>query len=667
MRRLFFAPRPGPAAESTAPPGSGCGRGRLARLLRAGPLVAALTCVSGADPGFNPPLNVGPVSRLYSPPAPFGALGKPGQPLLRRRARTSMVEELTPFSQKNVVIDSNGVHYTPTTAGFAAGPPLTFSRREYIALGHEFSYRQRWQETVRQKMRRATLQQTRQGRPRLEWRVPIPAPPSIRRIIGDEGSLRINGSHTATISGKSQWTEGEVQTLAGRPSAFPTLSMDQESTFSVEGAIGEAINIRITQDTERFGQAFGSGLRDQLANQIKLDYRGDEDDIFQEVQAGNTTLSLPSTRFVGFNQQHKGLFGIRARGRLGPVGFTTIASHEKSESNRQTFRGGAQVDTTMVRDYQYLRNTYFFLGHVYRERLGDYREVATGAPGDYEPADDIDEATLQVFVNDFNVNNDAEQLATEGRAVVDVNDPDEDRTGYAEVGTWHRLDPDNDYALQPSLGYITLRTPVQDRHALAVAYRTRGGRQVGRVTQGDSLFLKLVKARDARPDFPTWDLEWKNVYRIVSGFARGRMFETDKIRVDVLREVPGQEPQNAQGRTPYLQILGLDTHGQDPGSQPDRIIDADYIGLDPSRGHLIFPDLKPFDPQHPKYKANPGLSVKVPDIYTKQQQRDLVEASQYIIQVVNSSAQQRINLSRGRLKVVSYDATRPHRTVGVFR
>ena len=80
-------------------------------------------------------------------------------------------------------------------------------------------------------------------------------------------------------------------------------------------------------------------------NGTKLDYKGEEDAIFQEVQAGNTTLSLPGTKFVGFRQQHKGLFGIRAMGRLGPLGFTTIASHEKSKGNRRTFRGGARADT----------------------------------------------------------------------------------------------------------------------------------------------------------------------------------------------------------------------------------------------------------------------------------------------------------------------------------
>ncbi|MFH1570340.1 MAG: cell surface protein SprA, partial [Gemmatimonadota bacterium] len=611
-------------------------------------LVLALGVPAAASgPALRPPSLVGPLASLYWQPAPYGSIGRPGEPLLRYRNRSPLVEWQTPFAQKSVTIDSSGAHYTPQLAGFEAGPAITLSRREYVTLGQEYTYRNRWQETVRTAMRRTNLELARAGRSRLEWRVPFPAPKPLRRIIGDEGSLRINGSHTATISGKSQWTSGEVQTLAGRPSAFPTLSMDQESKFSVEGAIGDAINIRITQDTESLGQAFGSSLRDQLANQIKLDFRGDEDDIFQEVQAGNTTLALPSTRFVGFNQQHKGLFGIRASGHLGPVGFTTIASHEKSESNRQTFRGGAQVDTSSVRDYQYLHNLYFYLDEVYRARLSDYGEIATGTPGDYDPADDIDETSLQVFVNDFNVNNDAEQLAKEGKAVVDVTNPAESRTGFAESGTWQKLDPDNDYALVPQLGYIILRTAVQDRHALAVAYRTRGGRTVGRVVPGEPLLLKLLKARDARPDFPTWNLEWKNVYQIVRGFARGRMFEVDKIRIDILREVPGQEPQNSQGGKSYLQAMGLDVHGQDPASPPDRIIDADYVGLDPSRGHLIFPDRTPFDPQSLKYRN--GLQVKVPDIYTKQQQRDLVEASQYIIQVVNSSAQQRINLSQGRL------------------
>ena len=614
----------------------------------------ALPALAAASPGLRHEPLPKVVLKLFHQPREYSPL-RPDQPLLRTRpSRQPMLEWVTPFSGKDVTIDSAGVHFQPMQAGFAAGPPLTMTLRNYIDLGRAHLLQKEWAEAVRRDFRKVAAGHARSGRTRLEWRVPIPAPPVVRRLIGDEGSLRINGSHTASIGGKSQWTAGEVRTLAGRPSKFPTLSMEQQSRFSVEGSVGEAINIRITQDTESLGSAFGQSLTDQLANQIKLDYKGGEDDIFQEVQAGNTTLALPSTRFVGFNQQHKGLFGIRASGRLGPMNFTTIASHEKSESNRQSFRGGAQIDTVEIRDYQYVRNQWFFLDEIYRERLTDFSELNTGIPSDFEPNDQIDAQSLQIFINDFNVNNDAEQLSRPGVASIDPSQPTNTATGFSEIGTWHRLDPDNDYGLVSELGYIIMRIAVQERHALAVTYRTVGGRQVGGVPPApDSLRLRLIKARDPRPDFPTWDLEWKNVYRIVRGFSRGRLFDEDKIRIEILKEVPGAEPVNTEGTKTFLQLMGLDTHGQDPGTRPDQIIDADYVGLDGVQGVLIFPDLRPFDPVNPRFDV---LGTKVPEAYDKQQRRDQIEASRYIIQVINSSAQKRISLTQGRLASIDVES-----------
>ena len=604
-------------------------------------------------PRLRPDRLIGPVADLFYTTSEFEPF-EAGAPLIRRTIGSNLLESMTSFEAKNVTIDSTGVHYTRGTAGFPVGVPLTLPFAWYLEEGYAYTAMQRWRKTIDRNFDKATVAKRRRGGPtgRLEWRVPFPGPPVVRRFIGDEGSLKINGSHTATISGKSSWTAGEVQTLAGRPSKFPALGMIQESRFTIDGKVGEAIHVRIDQDTQQLGSglsgpnipSFRDQFRDQLANQIKLDYKGDEDGIFQEVQAGNTTLALPGTRFVGFSQQHKGLFGIRAKGRVGPFGFTTIASQEKSESKRQTFRGGAQVDTTGIADWRYLRSTYFWLDSRYRDRLGDYREVNQGLPQDFVPDDIIDESSLVVYINDFNITNDPEQLAKKGSALANPNGPVDETTGFFEEGTWHQLDPDNDYILQREFGYIILNRAVQDRHALAVRYRTAGGEEFG--SEGNELTLKLIKARDMRPEFPTWDLEWKNVYRIVSGFGRRRKFERDQIRVEVLLDVPGREPISTQDGDNFLGLMGLDLRGQDAGTRPDQIIDATYIGLDDSRGDLIFPDLTPFDPQHVKYDK---LDVKVPAIYNSHQQRDKDEASRYIVRVINSAAQQKINLSRGRL------------------
>lgn len=613
-------------------------------------LVALLLPVLAlASPGLRPPAQVGPLAGLLSEAPGRGSLSSPGQPLLEEPIPAGLMGIYAPFAQKKVEVDSAGIHYTPTVAGHASGPELTLSLNDYLKLGYRHELGRLWGDQIRRNHRALSEKQQRDGGGRLQWTVPFPrAPRAVRKIIGEDGpSLRINGERTITVAGKSEWTDGEVQTLSGRASKFPALSMEQESKFSVEGKVGELINIRITQDTQNLGSAFGSNLGDQLANQIKLDYKGDEDAIFQEVQAGNTTLSLPTNRFVAFNQQHKGLFGIRAKGRMGPLSFTTIASHEKSKSNRKSFKGGVLGDTLTLKDFQYLPNTYFYLDEVYRARLRDFREASQGTPRDYVPEDAVNENSLEVYLNDFNINNDPEQKARPGVAWVDLAGPVDERSGYVERGTWHLLDPDKDYTLVPQLGYIVLNRLVDDRFALAVKYRTVGsetvpGRQFGEV-DGDTLRLKLIKARDPRPDFPTWNLEWKNVYKITNAYAEGRKFDRDKIEIQILEEVAGREPQSSQGGRSLLQIMGLDERGKDPGSPPDRVVDSDYFGLDEFRGVLIFPDQTPFDPQHTRYK---GLQNTVPAIYNSQQSRERNEASRYQIKVLSRSGEQRINLGQ---------------------
>ena len=591
----------------------------------------------GAEPRLETDALIGPLSNFFSAGETGAPLGSPGYLLGADHISRNLFD-------KEVKVDSNFVKYMIRAGGAPSGPSLTLDIEDHLQLSYQRDLVRIWRQRVRQDLRQTSEKQVRGGRSRFEWSVNL-SPPSrhLRRLIGDvDPTLKIHGQLKTTIGGKSQWTEGEVQTAAGRTSKFPSLSLDQDQRFTVEGKVGEFINIRIDQDTQSIGSSFGSSMSDKLANQIKLDYKGDEDAIFQEIQAGNTTLSLPGTKFVGFRQQHKGLFGIRARGRLGPLGFTTIASHEKSKGNRRTFKGGARADTTEKRDYEYVRNKYFFLDSFYRDNLPDFRRAALGSQ--IRPDDVVDPITLEIYINDFNIRNDAEMLAREGVAWVDPKGPIIEESGFVERGTWHRLDPDDDYVLVAGGGYFILNRNVGEREALAVSYRTMGGQQFGD-TRGDTLKLKLLKAQDARPNFPTWDLEWKNVYQIASSFQRGKKFTSDAIEVQILKEVPGREPQASQDGKSYLQIFGLDEHGQDPGSPPDRRIDVDYAGLDEWQGMLILPDLTPFDPQHPNYKD--GLKDPVPGIYETQLQRDKIEASRYIIQVISSSTQQRISLGLG--------------------
>ena len=583
-----------------------------------------------AEPALRPDRFVGPLRGFFTDEE--SSLGTPAFLMAGERPNRRLY-------RYRVKVDSTGVMYTRRAAGALTGQTMGLALEDHLALTFERDLSRSWSRKVRRDFIAVSRQQVRGRKNRLEWSVPFsPKSKHLRRFLGDmDPTLKINGQIKTTIGGRSQWTSGEVQTVAGRPSKFPSLSLEQEQKFTVEGKVGELINIRITQDTQSV-----TSFSDQLANQVKLDFKGEEDAIFQEVQAGNTTLSLPGTKFVGFRQQHKGLFGIRAKGRVGPMAFTTIASHEKSKGNRRTFRGGARADTVVKRDHEYTPRKFFFLDRFYRDNLPDFRRLQEGLQ--FGPENAVDDISLEVYVNDFNTRNDAERLAKEGVAWVDVNGPIIEESGFVERGTWHRLDPDNDYVLVAGAGFINLRRAVGDREALAVSYRSVGGQQFGE-TRGDTLKLKLIKAQDARATFPTWNLEWKNVYQIASSFSRGRKFDRETIEIQILKETPGREPQASQDGKSYLQVFGLDEHGQDQGSPPDRRIDADYLGLDELQGLLILPDLSPFNPEHSEFQL--ALKDTVPEIYNTQQSRDKIEASQFIIQAITISSQQRISLGLG--------------------
>ena len=609
-----------------------------------------------AEPGLHYEPMYGPLSERFAESQPTALIA--GRPLLPDRSR-GLIEH-------KVEVDSVGmIHYGRRVSGFPEGPTVTVEMDDYLNLEYRSEQRQIWRKLIRRDFRSTALEQRRRKGGRFEWTVPFSAPKPLQRFIGEEGpSLSLNGSRTIIISGKSEWTDGQVQTSIGRPSKFPALAIDQESKFTVEGKVGELINVRINQDTESIGSAFGSNLSDQLANQIKLDYNGEDDAIFQEIQGGNTTLELPNTRFVGFRQQNKGLFGIRAKGHLGPFAFTTVASHEKSKSNRQSFKGGAAVDTLEIKDHQYIPNTYFFLHEFYRANLPDFRRLLEGAQ--FGPENFVDIKRLEVYINDFNTNNDAELFAKPGIAWVDASDTlgtseiqcfdaaggRLQYSGCFEEGTWHRLDPDDDYTVVAEAGYIILNRVVNETYAMAVHFKALDPgfdgplqsetARLNTSTASDSLQLKLIKARNARPGFPTWNLEWKNVYRIATGFSSGRKFDPKTLLVDIVKEVPGQEKQPSQNGRAFLQLLGLDERGKDPGSPSDRVVDADYIGLDDFRGHLIFPDQRPFDARAPKYRGL--IEETIPEIYDNQQQRDKIEASRYTILVRAASSEQRIRL-----------------------
>ena len=166
------------------------------------------------------------------------------------------------------------------------------------------------------------------------------------RFVGGDTRLIIDGSQRIEFTGSSQWTEGQIETAASRNSSFPSLTMKQEPRFKIRGQVGDRITVDIQQDPN-------SGNMSNLEDNISIKYEGQEQEILKYIEAGSTSLNLEGATFAGYRGSHKGLFGIRAEGQLGPLKLTAIASQEKSESNTKTYRGSAEQTSTQIKDYEY--------------------------------------------------------------------------------------------------------------------------------------------------------------------------------------------------------------------------------------------------------------------------------------------------------------------------
>lgn len=600
------------------------------------PVILLLALVSSASWGtISPPLLKGvedhAVSLWETPPAQGLSLAYPSVPAL-----TVSTKGL----RRDVGVDPENwiITFAETVHGLELKTPLIYDLNTFVRVKADQDLIRLLQEERSQSL---SSEEGKGGAKRggINIDIPVKFPKALTRIIGEGGGLKITGYRKISFSGRSEWTEGDVLTATHRPSKFPSLVMEQRSQFKIEGTIGEKIHVYVDQDTERMTD---------LENAIRINYKGSEDEIIQEIQAGNTSLSLPQTQFVSFSQKNKGLFGIKATAKLGPLDIVAIASQDKGAGQRKSFQAGAESRAQQIRDYNYKRGYYFFLDSVYVANYERYSEDWVHLS--VEEGLVID--SLEVFIDDGNVTNNAEDGTRPARAVVDPLWPDStygDR-GQDEnyIGDFRLLDLD-EYYVDRQLGYIVLNTPMRDDWVLAVTYKPHKfeaipgawvGHYVSDPALPDTSLLKLIRPRNPRPGQETWELEWKNVYDL-----RVRDIPEEGLDVKIYFDESGEEDDDSQEGTKYITIMGLDKFDNQNNSilGPDKLVDSfDPAIINLARGELIFPALRPFDTD---FDFGAGtLKERVPKIYDEPNKTTRQQATRYYIAVESQTRQVSYNL-----------------------
>ncbi len=435
--------------------------------------------------------------------------------------------------------------------------------------------------------------------------IDIPVPPNPLLSIFGRPNIQLSISGAVDIRAGFRRQSADQTSLSRLDQTRNEPDFKQDVQINVSGLVGDKLNILADWNTQRTFE---------YENQLKIRYEGYDDEIIQSIEAGNVSLQTP-TQFIGSSQA---LFGIKSHLQFGPLRLTAVASQQKGRSEELTLSGGAQEQTFTIRPYEYSQSHYFI-----DEDYIDTYEPAMAIEPRYDPLLEITD--IEVWVTRSGIITDVDERPVTAH----INLPPRGEAGYddaqwrnistgisgeIEIGQFVMLREGEDYNISTRTGRLTMRTQISNDQAIAVAYRRTDGSVFGdfvATVDDDSsrLVLKLVRPRNLIPQYTdAWKLQLRNIYNI-----GGRNLQSEGFELRVEYDIPGQQATDELEGQPLLQVFGLDQTDESGAPIPNNRFDwRPGVTIDPGRGELIFPTLRPFD----DLLARAGLDeYRYPEVY----------------------------------------------------
>ncbi|MDE6464239.1 MAG: cell surface protein SprA, partial [Muribaculaceae bacterium] len=406
----------------------------------------------------------------------------------------------------------------------------------------------------------------------------------LEKIFGPGGvSLRTQGSVQVSMGIKTNKTDNPSLSLSARRKTY--FDFEQKIQATIAASVGDRLKFNMTYNTD--------ATFDFDSKNLKLAYEGKEDDIVKTIEAGNVSMTTGSSLIRGSTA----LFGIKTKLQFGRLTATALISQQNSESRSVNTRGGAQTTEFTVNADEYDQNRHYFLAQYFYDNYDQFAarlpyvssgisitriEVwITNKTGRYEQSRNLvafqDLGENKTLANDYwrtnpalpnpaNASNDLLSVikteypgARNINAVTQVLEPlaaygIDGGKDYEKVES-ARLLSANEYTLNSTLGYISVRSALNADEVLAVAFEYTYNGQVyqvgefsGDITGTDQcLFVKMLKGTTTSPRLPMWKLMMKNVYSLGGYQIQKAKF---KMNIKYLSDTTGT-------KINYLPVPGL--------------------------------------------------------------------------------------------------------------
>lgn len=488
----------------------------------------------------------------------------------------------------------------------------------------------------------------------------------LEKIFGPGGvSLRTQGSVQVSMGIKTNKTDNPSLSLSARRKTY--FDFEQKIQATIAASVGDRLKFNMTYNTD--------ATFDFDSKNLKLAYEGKEDDIVKTIEAGNVSMTTGSSLIRGSTA----LFGIKTKLQFGRLTATALISQQNSESRSVNTRGGAQTTEFTVNADEYDQNRHYFLAQYFYDNYDQFAarlpyvssgisitriEVwITNKTGRYEQSRNLvafqDLGENKTLANDYwrtnpalpnpaNTSNDLLSVikteypgARNINAVTQVLEPlaaygIDGGKDYEKVES-ARLLSANEYTLNSTLGYISVRSALNADEVLAVAFEYTYNGQVyqvgefsGDITGTDQcLFVKMLKGTTTSPRLPMWKLMMKNVYSLGGYQIQKAKF---KMNIKYLSDTTGTKinylPVPGLNNQSLLQVMNLDRIDSNEESNPDGFFDfIEGYTIQSSTGKLIFPVVEPFGKHLAEKIGNPALAEQYcyPQLYDS----TIVVARQY--------------------------------------
>jgi len=314
-------------------------------------------------------------------------------------------------------------------------------------------------------------------------------------------------------------------------------------------------------------------------------------------------------------------------------------------STTESFTAPVVVTTTNIRDNGYADNRIFDLG------LPEFTYTDSTGSHFYEQELIAGDSIVTLFIFEQETDRANQDFSIPANLNVKPVDPgrfeSEDfepiygvkQLAYVEQFIWEQ-------DIQNGKYHVVFNSRRIDSRALGIYMEVQRGSSIitfGKITNTDTLNLKLIKSHAPLPSYATWGLMWRNVYDL-----RQRGVPMDRLNIKVFKGLKGREGdstsldyQEFNGDTQsYIEILGLDQYSLGKKTPNGKVDDRPNIWRS-DWGLLIFPSRTPFNTDtvfvNEVADTTQLLQDRIPSLYYYISRTHRVEASRYFLQILTTS------------------------------